>query len=120
MEVGDHVVTSRRFYTHHGVLVGPDRVVHRDKRSRAVVCTTLAEFSRGATVEAVERSASPSEVVRRAISRLGEPGYSPWDNNCEHLVSWCFTGKPVSPQARQWAIVAGLALGLVLVGCAGR
>ena len=31
----------------------------------------------------------PAEVVRRAESRLGERGYNPATNNCEHFARWC-------------------------------
>ena len=40
----------------------------------------------------------PSEVLKKARSKLGENEYNPISNNCEHFASWCKTGKPESLQ----------------------
>jgi hypothetical protein len=43
----------------------------------------------------------PEEVAAaRAVSRLGERGYSIYANNCEHFASWCKTGTDQSSQVR--------------------
>ena len=38
----------------------------------------------------------PDEVIRRAVSRLGEKGYNPATNNCEHFARWCATPAHVA------------------------
>ncbi|XP_063402793.1 uncharacterized protein LOC134686888 [Mytilus trossulus] len=52
---------------------------------------------------------SPEEVVKRAIEALHgakeEFAYDIWDNNCEHFVSWCVTGKKLSIQIRKAVVV---------------
>ncbi|CAC5387864.1 unnamed protein product [Mytilus coruscus] len=52
---------------------------------------------------------SPEEVVKRAIGALrrakDEFCYDVFDNNCEHFVSWCVTGKKLSIQIRKATIV---------------
>ena len=37
-------------------------------------------------------------VLARAISRLGERGYSVYANNCEHFANWCKIGADQSSQ----------------------
>lgn len=43
---------------------------------------------------------SPSETIRRAKSLLGETGYNPFSNNCEHFAIWCKTGVKESRQVK--------------------
>jgi Lecithin retinol acyltransferase len=40
--------------------------------------------------------------VQRALSRVGERGYSLTGNNCEHFATWCATGIAVSQQVIAW------------------
>ncbi|CAG2212234.1 unnamed protein product [Mytilus edulis] len=54
---------------------------------------------------------SPEEVVKRAIGAYLARGtkeefaYDVFDNNCEHFVSWCVTGKKLSIQIRKAVVV---------------
>ena len=47
-------------------------------------------------VPAEYRLPEPEEIVRIALSRLGEGGYDILHNNCEHFVNDCAFGKPTS------------------------
>lgn len=118
---GTHLSTRRRGYLHHGVYVGLGEVVHfrrpglRRPRGRVVVAT-FEEFSRGGLV-CVESSGdvpySGMQVVIRARSRVGEPGYSLLRNNCEHFSNWCVRGVPTSSQVeRVTALPAHIATGV--------
>src|SRR5271154_3149056 len=93
--LGSHLVTSRTFYTHHGIYVGNGRVIHysglaRGVRRGPVEDASLESFAngRGIRVRRDGRFFSRREVVERARSRLGECHYKILKNNCEHFCAW--------------------------------
>ena len=76
---GDHLVTARLGYTHHGLYVGSDLVIHYQGPNLGlpgeIVMTSLGEFSDGkpiwckfCPVRQYDRAAS----IERAHTRLGE------------------------------------------------
>ncbi len=108
MARGDHLRVRRQGYWHHGIDCGDGTVVHfsgEPKRlEHAMVCrATMEEFRRDGEIETVVYSEpfDPEAVVRRAESRLGEQGYDPFHNNCEHFAHWCITGVGRSYQVRR-------------------
>ncbi len=104
--LGAHLVTPRRWYTHHGIYVGKGRVVQYSGLSRRLCGGPIEEvsqsrFSQGrAILIRRERDAGldPAEVVRRARLRLGENRYRLFTNNCEHFCEWCIRGEHRSYQ----------------------
>ena len=104
--IGAHVVARRRWYTHHGIYVGGEQVVHyaglsSSLRRGLVTKISLAEFGRGQPVHVQgEEYASYAgiDVAARALSRLGEDAYDVLRNNCEHFCSWCLFGIARSAQ----------------------
>lgn len=104
--LGAHLVTPRRGYTHHGVYVGGNRVIHYAGWSRAALTcrpveeVSLEQFAGGHGVSALPASErfAPAEVVARARSRLGEDRYRLTSNNCEHFCHWCLSGEHRSAQ----------------------
>ena len=104
--LGAPLVTPRLGYAHHGVYVGAGCVVHYNAfvfhwRRGPVEKTSLTRFARGHLIWV--RPSGPSsrhceEVVRRALSRLGESQYRLLSNNCEHFSEWCVNGVHRSPQ----------------------
>lgn len=107
--LGAHLVTARRWYTHHGVYVGQGQVIHYAGLSKkftrgAVTKASLAEFAHGRPVR-MQRDANVAyaglDVVARACSRLGEDAYDLLRNNCEHFCAWCLTGASRSPQVER-------------------
>jgi hypothetical protein len=54
------------------------------------------------------------EIIKRALSRIGERGYDLLLNNCEHFARWCRYGEAKSYQAEIFGIGLG-AVGLCLV-----
>lgn len=91
---GDHLYVRRLIppYTHHGIYCGNNRVIHY--ADGIVQSCTLEEFSQGNDVY-IKYSASKysnSEIVSRAISRVGERKYHVLFENCEHLCNWCRNG----------------------------
>jgi hypothetical protein len=111
--LGAHLATSRRGYTHHGVYVGRDRVVHYSGLSGFWQCgpveeVSLSRFATGHAVRIVDHSPPtylPQEIVRRARSRISENDYRLLTNNCEHFCNWCLYGVSRSAQVeRRWQL----------------
>jgi hypothetical protein len=105
LPLGAHLVASRRGYTHHGIYVGAGKVVHyaglcRGLHRGPVEEVSLECFSQGhkLSIKADRARYGPSEVVRRARSRLGENRYQLSSNNCEHFCEWCISGESRSEQ----------------------
>jgi hypothetical protein len=104
--MGAHIVTRRRGYTHHGIYVGAGKVIHyaglaRGLRSGPVEEISLSCFAAGRHVGVVFGAPSRfdgREVVRRALSRVGENSYRLLTNNCEHFCEWCLRGQHRSHQ----------------------
>jgi len=115
---GDHLVTLRCGYLHHGIYVGDGKVVHYagycgSPHQGAVEEVALARFTDG---QQLWREPCPApeyschEVVRRARSRLDEHRYRLLSNNCEHFCSWCLSGESRSRQIIAWRTHPRLAL----------
>jgi Lecithin retinol acyltransferase len=109
--LGAHMVTPRHGYTHHGIYVGRGKVVQYaglswGLRRGPVEEVSLAQFAQGRPLW-VRLAGSlwydQHEVVRRALSRLGEDHYSVLTNNCEHFCEWCVRGEHRSYQVDQRA-----------------
>jgi hypothetical protein len=103
--LASHLITPRRFYTHHGIYVGSGRVIHyaglaRGLRRGPVESVSLQEFAqgRGIGVRPALLRFARSEVVERARSRLGERSYRILTNNCEHFCAWALRGENRSTQ----------------------
>lgn len=107
--IGSHIQVSRGFYTHHGIVVDDDKVIHYSGFAEAfnkgcIEVTDLDTFLGYASAFEVvnypswEVRYSNSEVVARAYSRLGENDYNLIFNNCEGFACWCITGKNKSDQ----------------------
>lgn len=97
---GNHLTTHHGTYYHHGIDCGDGTVVHMTRAKDRIIRTTFNEFADGRHVH-VENSQcdySAMQVIERACSRVGESGYDIFNNNCEHFVVWCRTGKKCSQQ----------------------
>lgn len=114
MEVGDHLVTARSGYTHHGIYAGDGRVIHYSGlsdglKAGAVEMVSLDSFGSGRPVAVRPeplRIYKGKAAVDRALLRIGEDTYNVFTNNCEHFVNHCIFGVKVSQQ------VVGLAAGI--------
>jgi hypothetical protein len=94
-------VSSRGFYTHHGIYVGNGRVIHYSGYSSGlrhgrgpVEEISLEEFTQGCVTWVRPGPAiyGSEEVVQRARARLGEDHYRLLNNNCWHFCKWCLRG----------------------------
>jgi len=103
--IGAHLISPRRFYTHHGIYLGDSDVAHYSGfsgslRSGPIEVIDLEHFAHGRPVWMFQPSHrySSAEVAERARSRLGENRYRIFSNNCEHFCRWCVSGKSYSAQ----------------------
>ena len=127
MQRGDHLITSRGIYTHHGLYVGNGKVVHYAGLSQGfkkdgIELTDLNDFEQGSK-SYIETHLiclyNAEERVARARSKIGENSYNVMFNNCEHFVNWCFDGYKSSSQvggrnlsdgAKEIAVVGAVSL----------
>ena len=124
---GEHIKVLRKMYSHHGIFIGDDEVVHYSgevkNRDCAQVCkVSLEAFLQGGTSSVVEHhntQFSPEEIVTRALSRVGETKYDLVFENCEHFATWCTVGKKKSKQV-MLAVTSIFASASVVLLIAGK
>ncbi|HDR7659089.1 TPA: lecithin retinol acyltransferase family protein [Bacillus wiedmannii] len=109
LEIGDHLVTERGRYTHHGIYIGEGKVIHYaglsedGKKTGPIEEVNIYDFTNGKlcsvrNYELKEKPFNREKVVKRAKSRLGENTYHVLYNNCEHFAEWCWINKGISKQ----------------------
>lgn len=116
MQIGDHLVTPRTGYTHHGLYLGNKEVIHYEGSSLGdlsgrIIQVSLDDFCQGNGCTVREypiRIYGRKESVQRAYKRLGEAQYDVLLNNCEQFVTWCIMGFAYSEQINEL-----VALGMV-------
>lgn len=112
IRAGDHLITERLGYTHHGIYLGRGKVIHYSGlaaglRAGPVEITDLDQFSQGKRTYVQShnnRAFSHRQTMKRARSRLSEDNYNLLSNNCEHFINWCIYGKPRSAQVSNAAL----------------
>lgn len=111
LTIGSHIKTSRTGYSHHGIYCGDNKVVHYSGfaqlgKKGSLEVTTLENFLGSEKKYYVIKypankvAFSSKNIVRRALSRVGENRYNLVFNNCEHFAAWCVTGKSESKQVK--------------------
>jgi hypothetical protein len=106
MNIGDHLVSPRTGYTHHGIYIGNNQVIHYSGfadglSSGEIEIASLETFKNGNSFSVSEylfRTYDGDDSVSRAYSRLGEDWYNVLINNCEQFVTWCIMGIHSSSQ----------------------
>lgn len=114
--IGDHLISARLGYTHHGIYIGSGKVIHYSGLANGLTLTsgvieetTLEDFSngRGYSVKTYDKPQFTGlVVVQRAKSKLGENQYSVFSNNCEHFCAWCINDEHHSEQIKQAKIAS--------------
>ena len=119
--LGDHLISSRVTYTHHGIYIGDNKVIHYSGLANGlsagpVEITTLDAFADGKKIRVRDYAESQYDgeiAVQRAYSRLHENRYDLQANNCEHFCTWVRTGEHISGQVQVVEAAGGaLAAGL--------
>jgi Lecithin retinol acyltransferase len=114
-KIGDHLISRRPGFMHHGIYVGHERVIHYGGNSTGITAkveeVTLQRFAGVNGFQIVpyrRRRFSREESVRRAYTRFGEDHYCVVSNNCQHFVEWCVMGIHRSGQvAARTGVAAG-------------
>ncbi|OCS93459.1 lecithin retinol acyltransferase family protein [Caryophanon latum] len=102
---GDHVIVNRGYYTHHGIYIGNNKLIHYsgEPGTSGTICeVSLKNFVKNNVfwVAPHQQSFTSTEIIERAKSRLGEGDYNLIFNNCEHFCNWCCTGDAKSSQVK--------------------
>jgi hypothetical protein len=127
---GDEHIVRREFlgivpYTHHGIELPDGRIAENSPPTVRIV--GYEDFTRGRPASVVSRDlddAARDLAVDRALSMVGQRGYSLTRWNCEHFATWCATGAAVSRQVASWASavcqLAGALLAVFLAAATAR
>jgi hypothetical protein len=120
---GDHLATPKFGYTHHGICIGNERIVHysgfaKGLRVGPVEEVSLEDFADGSSFKVVEHPArryGARASAIRAKGRIDENDYCVITNNCEHFVNWCIEGEERSAQTdfRLEHLPSGLAVAVI-------
>ena len=105
-KVGDHLLTPRIGYSHHGICIGRERIVHYSGLANGLTAgrvqeVSLDEFCGGRNFKIIphpSRKYGPRASANRANGRIDENEYHVITNNCEHFVNWCIEGESRSEQ----------------------
>jgi diadenosine tetraphosphatase ApaH/serine/threonine PP2A family protein phosphatase len=110
---GDHIRVSRGVYTHHGVYVSHNEVIHFASEDNdnlmgdgnEVIATSLSRFLLDGDMEVriynddeLNDLYPVADIVRWARGSRGDSGYHLVFNNCEHFANWCTLGRFHSQQ----------------------
>ncbi|XP_050392476.1 phospholipase A and acyltransferase 2 [Patella vulgata] len=148
LQEGDIVEFDRGLYSHYGVYVGNEEIVHLagedeydglgDVNTSHLFSISGQRFNKAwvkkdsfwtvtsnsrAKINNKDNKRKPlpkRQIVENALSRLGRVGYNLIYSNCEHFANWCRYEVEKSEQVDNW--LTGLALGvagvLTVVGAA--
>lgn len=105
-KLGSHLVTPRTAYTHHGIYIGEERVIHYSGlsdglQSGPVEELSLNKFKNGQNFTVKlhpDANFTENEIICRAKKRLNEKNYNLFYNNCEHFINYCIYNIKSSEQ----------------------
>ncbi len=121
---GDHLVSERLGFTHHGLYMGDSKVIHY-MDDEGIEIVDVDTFNRGHdtwSATHIWEWYDKDEALSRAVSRVGEKKYNLIWRNCEGFVNWAIDGIQISDQVVkhtiQFAIIAKplMAIGGVATG----
>jgi len=117
IDTAEHIFARRQVYSHHGLYVGNNHVIHFYKEHNSkfdgkIIKTSLSAFAQEDELyRVVYRKILPaSESIQNAYGKLEESEYNLLFNNCEHFATWCKTGKS---QSKQVEAVRNIMLSLI-------
>ncbi|MDB9372163.1 lecithin retinol acyltransferase family protein [Nodularia sphaerocarpa] len=130
MVPGDHILYCGT-HEHHAIYCGD--IPYRNRIYQNVVIHFEGKFKRGEIrglsfdkfaqgrdiyVARYQKGScfSADVVIKRAISKLGEPDYNLLGNNCEHLAHWCKAGTKRCGQVHNFMEETGGILGGAIAG----
>ena len=111
---GAHIRVKIKNYYHHGIYIGNDEVVqfghpfnvNEDPKNVLVIRSPIEDFAGPANfIEVYQYSKKElklknkdEDIIKIALSHLGECGYNILENNCEHFANRCVFNKAKSEQ----------------------
>ena len=111
---GAHIRVKIKNYYHHGIYIGNDEVVqfghpfnvNEDPKKVLVIRSPIEDFAGPANfIEVYQYSKKElklknkdEDIIKIALSHLGEGGYNILENNCEHFANRCVFNKAKSEQ----------------------
>lgn len=128
---GDHILYYCGTHEHHGIYCG--EIPYKNRIYQNVVIHFEGKFKRGQIrglsfdnfaqgrdiyIAQYKKNACFSDdvVLKRAISKLGEPDYNLFGNNCEHFAHWCKAGRKRCGQLHNLMENTGGILGGAIAG----
>ncbi|ADR35079.1 hypothetical protein Sulku_2419 [Sulfuricurvum kujiense DSM 16994] len=127
IKIGDHLVSSRGVYTHHGIYVGQNTVIHYSGladglQTGPIEKVSIEKFQGNGDLKIKPHPHAMhngQKAKARALSRLGEDAYSLTGNNCEHFVNWCIDDEHKSNQV-DTVVKTSSSIGASATGLAAR
>ena len=111
---GAHIRVKVRNYYHHAIYIGNGEVVqfghpmnvNEDPKDIKVIKSPIEDFANGASfIEVYQYSKQElkiknkdEDIIKIALSHLGEDGYNFLHNNCEHFANRCIFNISKSEQ----------------------
>lgn len=110
---GAHIRVQASGVFHHGIYIGNDEVVQfgnvfnltTNPSDITVHKAHINDFLNGGFLEVRQYTKkekkikrSDEEIVKIAVSKIGEAGYDLLKNNCEHFANYCIFGEKTSKQ----------------------
>ena len=111
---GAHIRVKIKNYYHHGIFIGNDEVVqfghpfnvNEDPKNVLVIRSPIEDSAGPANfIEVYQYSKKElklknkdEDIIKIALSHLGEGGYNILENNCEHFANRCIFNKAKSEQ----------------------
>ncbi|XP_048242593.1 phospholipase A and acyltransferase 4-like [Haliotis rufescens] len=94
IEKGYILKFQRGGFFHYAVYIGEGKVVHQTQdqgvlEQRLIEVIGQCSFYIDNSLDWKIRPMSPSQIVKRAIDKVGRKGYDPFTSNCEHFATWC-------------------------------
>jgi len=125
---GDILAVNRGLYTHYGVYVGRNSVIHfapkhgfeLNPKDAYIQETTLENFHKNGIPRVDTKSTAryaPEEIAMRARACLGsnKGEYNLVFNNCEHFARWCASGIAESYQVKNAVTAAAIGTAAIAV-----
>ena len=111
---GAHIRAKVNSFYHHGIYIGNDEVVqfglpfemYKNNDEVKVLRSNISEFCGNNdfievyvySKKELKQKYSDEEIIKNALSHVGEGGYNILRNNCEHFANYCVFGVKKSEQ----------------------
>lgn len=110
---GAHIRVKMNNFYHHAIYIGNNEVIQfglpnnfqTDPKKVKIIKSPLKDFASNEFIEVriynrkeQKQKNSDEEIIKIALSKIGEGDYNILHNNCEHFANYCVFGKKESRQ----------------------